>query len=228
MNCSEFRRAALIDPQRLPAAAREHIQACAGCREELCGWLRQDAALLQAARSTRPDSLAERLVLAHWLQRRRRRFAVAFAAGLATVGVGVMIRSLGVGRPPIDGTLAPFANLPKSELPASMALRVEQLRKAHDAGAGANSLGASDVRIYTARWCAICRQAKAYLSSHGVAFEESDIETEKGLQAYTDAGGGEGIPLMLVGNQRVVGFSEQAYDAALSCRISRRRADTSG
>lgn len=215
MNCADARRAVLIDPQRLPLEAREHIQTCAGCREEFGGWLRRDAALLQAVRTTRRDGLAERLVLAQRLRQRRRRFAAVAAAGLTAVGVGLVVRSLGDGQPPIGGKLVAFANLPKSELPALTASRVEQLRKARGIGAGASSVGGSGVRIYTAKWCAICKQAKTYLNSHGIAFDESDIETEKGLQAYTDAGGGDGIPLLLVGNERVVGFSEQAYDAVL-------------
>ncbi len=228
MNCADARRAALIDPQRLPLEAREHIQDCAACREEFCGWLRKDAELLQAVRSTRRDGLAERLVLAHRLQQRRRRFAFAAAASFAAVGVGLVVRWLGDSQSLIGAKIVSFANLPRSELPAPTALRIEQLRKARDISSAATSIAASRVRIYTAQWCAICRQAKTYLNSHGIAFDEYDIETEKGLEAYTDAGGGDGIPLLRVGDQRVLGFSEQAYDAVLRRRTSRRRADAGG
>jgi glutaredoxin len=111
-----------------------------------------------------------------------------------------------------------FEYLPRSELPAATASRVEQLRKAPAVAARAAPAAAGGVRLYTAAWCGYCKLAKAYLNGHSVAFDEYDIDTADGLKAYARAGGGRGIPLLLVGEQRIQGFSEKAYDAVLRAR----------
>jgi glutaredoxin len=124
-------------------------------------------------------------------------------------------------QPPADGKIdkvLTFEYLPRSDLPAATASRLEQLRKASSAAAHAVVTPSSQVRIYTAAWCGYCKLAKAYLNSHGIAFDDFDIDTVDGLKAYARAGGGRGIPLMLVGDQRVQGFSEKAYDTVLHVR----------
>lgn len=47
------------------------------------------------------------------------------------------------------------------------------------------------IRIYTTSWCGDSFRAKTYLESHGVKFEEIDIErSEGGLKAVIDANEG--------------------------------------
>lgn len=53
----------------------------------------------------------------------------------------------------------------------------------------------------------------AYLDSRGVAYREHDIDTADGQLAFAQAGSASGVPLLLVGEQRVQGFSASAYDA---------------
>jgi len=123
--------------------------------------------------------------------------------------------------PPADGKIEkvlPLLDLPRSELPATTASRVEQLRKTQAAAGGVATAPANSVRIYTASWCGNCRSAKAYLNQHRIAFQEFDIDSATGMEAYARAGGGRGVPLLLVGAQRVEGFSESAYDAVLRNR----------
>lgn len=36
-----------------------------------------------------------------------------------------------------------------------------------------------DVRVYTAAWCRDCRAAKQFLDSHGIAYTEINIDTDR-------------------------------------------------
>jgi glutaredoxin len=110
-----------------------------------------------------------------------------------------------------------FENLPTSDLPASTASYVEQLRRLR-AGASA-SLPTTGVVLYSASWCGYCRQAKAYLSSKAIAFQEIDIDTSSGMSNFAQAGGaGGGVPFLLAGGQSVRGFNAAAYDAFFANR----------
>jgi glutaredoxin len=71
------------------------------------------------------------------------------------------------------------------------------------------------VRIYTAVWCGYCKKAKAHLASKGVPYDELDVETsEQGRGEFIKLGG-RGVPVILVGNQRMNGFDAAALDAML-------------
>lgn len=89
MNCADCRRAALIDPNRLPPEAEAHLAGCPECRALLADLRAQDAQLAAALQATRREGLQERLVLAHRLQQRRRRFGWAMAAGVTLGSVGL-------------------------------------------------------------------------------------------------------------------------------------------
>ena len=71
------------------------------------------------------------------------------------------------------------------------------------------------VRIYTAVWCGYCKRAKAHLAAKGVAYDEMDVETsERGRSEFAQLGG-RGVPVILVGSQRMDGFDASGLDAML-------------
>jgi glutaredoxin len=112
-----------------------------------------------------------------------------------------------------------FEYLPRSQLPAGTTARLDKLGKEQAAAPAAAPAADGRVRIYTAVWCGYCRQAKAYLNSHGIAYDEYDIDTPSGLNAFAhENASGRGIPLLLVGNRSLRGFSELAYDYMLRAR----------
>lgn len=120
-------------------------------------------------------------------------------------------------RPPADGKAAKtlnFADLPATPLPESLLRYREELQKSMQNRLGNLGKG-SGPRLFTAVWCGYCRKAKAYLAERGIAYREYDIDTPDGQLAFAQAGNASGIPLLLVGEQRVQGFSASAYDAAL-------------
>lgn len=105
-----------------------------------------------------------------------------------------------------------FDDLPASPVPESVLRFRQELDKGLKkrlAQAGAPSV----TQLYTATWCGYCRKAKAYLGERGIAYQEVDIDTPDGAQAYVQAGGGRGVPLLLWKGQRVQGFSRGAYDS---------------
>jgi glutaredoxin len=72
------------------------------------------------------------------------------------------------------------------------------------------------VRIYTAVWCGYCKRAKAHLAAKGVPYDEMDVETsERGRSEFAQLGG-RGIPVILVGSQRMDGFDASGLDAMLA------------
>ena len=108
--------------------------------------------------------------------------------------------------------------LASSALPASAASYMEQFRKAHPNGTGQAAAG-KGVTLYSAAWCGYCKQAKAWLAGHGVAYTDVDIDAPGGMSALARAsGGGAGVPVLVVDGRPMNGFSASAYDAALAGR----------
>jgi glutaredoxin len=63
------------------------------------------------------------------------------------------------------------------------------------------------ITLYTTRSCAHCRQLKAWLKQQAVPFREFDIEDN--ARAFKDFQrlGGRGVPLLLVGQEKIRGFN---------------------
>ena len=71
----------------------------------------------------------------------------------------------------------------------------------------------AQVVMYSASWCGYCRKARHYFNNHNVAFSEYDIETsEKGQRDYQQLGA-QGVPVILVGEQRLNGFTPAAFES---------------
>ena len=72
------------------------------------------------------------------------------------------------------------------------------------------------VQIYTAVWCGYCKRAKAHLAAKGVPYDETDVESsERGRSEFAQLGG-RGVPVILVGSQRMDGFDASGLDAMLA------------
>jgi glutaredoxin len=74
---------------------------------------------------------------------------------------------------------------------------------------------AHKVVMYTTSHCPACTAARQYLAQKGVRYQEIDVETSReGAEAFRKLGG-HGVPLILVDDKRMEGFSPQALEAAL-------------
>lgn len=72
------------------------------------------------------------------------------------------------------------------------------------------------VVIYTTEWCGYCDKAKQYFRKNNIRFRERDIE--KSQQANRDHKklGGKGVPLTVIGEKVIKGFSEGSFEKALN------------
>jgi glutaredoxin len=72
---------------------------------------------------------------------------------------------------------------------------------------------AKKVVMYSAVWCGTCKTAKNYFKRMGIAYKEYDIETSaKGRRDYKRLNG-TGVPIILVGKQRMNGFSTSQFES---------------
>ena len=77
------------------------------------------------------------------------------------------------------------------------------------AAKGGRAAGRPAVKMYATDWCPYCKQAREYFARNGIPYVELDIEKSEAAKAEHKSIGGRGIPVILVGNERMNGFSEQ-------------------
>jgi glutaredoxin len=84
---------------------------------------------------------------------------------------------------------------------------------------------AATVTIYSAEWCGACKQAKAWMTSNRIAFQERDVEKDPraldDLRADAQRAGvpysalARKVPVIVVGDKVMPGFDPGAIQAAL-------------
>ena len=72
---------------------------------------------------------------------------------------------------------------------------------------------AAAVVMYSTPWCGVCKRAKRYFEGKGIAFTEKDIEARESWREEFDQLGGRGVPLILVGDRTMSGFSASRFEA---------------
>lgn len=75
--------------------------------------------------------------------------------------------------------------------------------------------GGKRVVMYSTANCPACKIAKNYFKQKGVPYEEQDIENSPAARANYQKLGGRGVPLIMVGTERMDGFSSQRLDQLL-------------
>jgi glutaredoxin len=65
-------------------------------------------------------------------------------------------------------------------------------------------------------WCDYCAKTRAHLAARGVAFADLDVEQSALADGWMRQLGAEGVPVLLVGDRQIRGFSPEAIDAALA------------
>jgi len=71
------------------------------------------------------------------------------------------------------------------------------------------------VTLYTTATCGYCKKAKAYLRKRSVPFIEYDVEKSVTGKLDYQRLKGRGVPIILVGNQRMNGYSERRLETML-------------
>jgi glutaredoxin len=74
---------------------------------------------------------------------------------------------------------------------------------------------AAQVTMFSTSWCGYCKRARAYLNKAGIPFVEYDVELDDvGKREYKKLNG-RGVPVILVGNQRMNGFDAPSLEKLL-------------
>lgn len=73
----------------------------------------------------------------------------------------------------------------------------------------------SPVIMYSTRWCPYCKKAREYFKRHQFSYVEYDIEASATNIENFRALNGNGVPLILVGDRRMQGFTPQSFEALL-------------
>jgi glutaredoxin len=114
--------------------------------------------------------------------------------------------------PPVEAPPAPPALAPP---PAAVAEPPQEATP---------SIDGVRVVVYTASWCSVCKHAKAWMGSRGIAYEEHDIDASRddarALRLLNPRGS---IPTFDVEGDVLVGFSESSLMGTLQ-RAAQRRA----
>ena len=74
---------------------------------------------------------------------------------------------------------------------------------------------AGDVSLYVTEWCTYCNRARGYLDDAGIDYAEHDIEHSESARAAFAELGGQGVPLLRIGDALVHGFAPGQIRAAL-------------
>lgn len=82
-------------------------------------------------------------------------------------------------------------------------------------GSAESSAASRKVTIFTTEWCGVCRKAKSYMASHGIAYDEFDIEKSPSAKNRFDRLGGRVVPVILIGTEKMMGFSPVRFEAML-------------
>ncbi len=71
------------------------------------------------------------------------------------------------------------------------------------------------VVFYAGKDCAPCNSARDWLKAHGIPFQEWAINTREDTEAFKKLDGGNQLPVLRIGSQRLLGFRSQEWASYL-------------
>lgn len=87
---------------------------------------------------------------------------------------------------------------------------------AHSNSVSANTIdSACDAIVFTTATCPYCQQARLLLDKEKVAWCEFDINEHKSNLALYTEHGGNGVPLAIIGDTKLLGFNKAKYLSAI-------------
>ena len=72
------------------------------------------------------------------------------------------------------------------------------------------------VEMYVTDWCGYCKQAQSYMRSKGIAYVAYDIEKDSSARQRHKELGGRGVPLIIIGSNKLSGFSADTLEYYLN------------
>jgi glutaredoxin len=87
----------------------------------------------------------------------------------------------------------------------------------------ANARKRVPIVMFSTTWCGVCKRAKAYFEREGIAFVEHDVDRNQAARAeYLALNPKKTVPTIKIGNEVVIGFSEQAVQGAIDAAARAR------
>lgn len=74
--------------------------------------------------------------------------------------------------------------------------------------------GPADIVLYGTEGCGYCRRARQHLVSRQIPYVNKDVQHDRQAESEFRALRGRGVPLILLGDQKLVGFSAATFDRA--------------
>lgn len=78
--------------------------------------------------------------------------------------------------------------------------------------------------LYATEWCGYCARTRKFFKENNIAFREYDIEKSDEGHAQYEKLGGEGVPVVVIADQVIHGYDEEALREALGQLASRDNA----
>ena len=69
-----------------------------------------------------------------------------------------------------------------------------------------------EVLLYVTSWCPYCRQALDYLKSNGIRHVAYDIDKDGAARQKYEEMGGQGVPFIIIGANKMSGYSREALE----------------
>ena len=165
MNCLEFRRELLIDPQSIAADLQRHARECPRCAEAQARALAFEASLQTALAVPAPAQLAESILLRHATEQQRSRQRVRRGGAVLGLAAAVAL-TFGIGMRLQAQPLAEIsvAHLQREAFVLSMTKPVAeaQIRKAF-ADLGVKDVGALPADVSFVACCPVGRYSSVHL-----------------------------------------------------------------
>jgi len=68
------------------------------------------------------------------------------------------------------------------------------------------------VEMYVTDWCGYCKQAQSYMKSKGIPYVAYNIEKDSAARQRHKDLGGNGVPLIIIGSNKMSGFSVKSLE----------------
>jgi glutaredoxin-like YruB-family protein len=109
-----------------------------------------------------------------------------------------------------------FAPTPPPQPPATARGEKKAAKPAPQAEPPKKERFSGTVEIYVTEWCGYCKQAKSYMNSKGIPFVSYDIEKDSAAKQRHKDLGGRGVPLIIIGSNKMSGFSAESLEYYLN------------
>ncbi|MBF0265453.1 MAG: hypothetical protein HQL46_09280 [Gammaproteobacteria bacterium] len=78
-------------------------------------------------------------------------------------------------------------------------------------------IASCDMLLFTTQSCPYCKKARKYLNKPEVTINWCEIDTQQTKEGYSlfRQIGGQGVPVALIGDKRIDGYSQSSYEKAI-------------